>query len=425
MSVVINTNYAATVASNNLAASSQLLQKSLNRLSSGSKIVNPADDAGGLAVSMKLSATAKRQGAVNYNIGNAVSMLQTQDGVLKVTGAILNRISELKTLNGDITKSSSDRANYQTEFSALQAQLTANGTEAFNGVALFGTVDRSVATTEDGSSSMVTLEAVDLLGVGLGMVASQWSASAPAVDMNYIISAGGAYVSSGESTIGFHNTSAATYSSVSSVTPGFTLTFDTNTNGNTGYSGMTVSAGGNSLNLTPLLGAGGADHHVVISDNGTNTTVTVDGTLASTVASIATSGGAPLTFSNDGSYGGSADFHIAHLSLAGGSGSSSNVAAVVAASDLGAINLSTITAAIKDVATFRAENGATQSRFGYASELLAVNKANLEAATSRIVDVDVAEESTSLARYNILVQAGTAMLSQANQSNQIALKLLG
>ena len=82
MSVVLNTNQTATMASNNLATSSAMLQKSLNRLSSGSKIVNPSDDAGGLAVSMKLSATSKRQGAVNNNIGNAVSMLQTQDGAL-------------------------------------------------------------------------------------------------------------------------------------------------------------------------------------------------------------------------------------------------------------------------------------------------------------------------------------------------------
>ena len=75
MSVVINTNFAATVASNNLAASNESLQKSLNRLSSGSKIVNPADDAGGLAVSMKLSAAAKRSGATITNIANSVSFL--------------------------------------------------------------------------------------------------------------------------------------------------------------------------------------------------------------------------------------------------------------------------------------------------------------------------------------------------------------
>ena len=138
MSVVINTNYAATVASDNLATSNSMLQKSLNRLSSGSKIVSPADDAGGLAVSMKLSAAAVRQGAVAINIGNAVSLLQSQDGALKVTGQVLQRISELRVLNDDVTKSTSDKANYNAEFTALQAQLTANANETFNGVSLFG-----------------------------------------------------------------------------------------------------------------------------------------------------------------------------------------------------------------------------------------------------------------------------------------------
>src|SRR5690606_5857320 len=102
MSVVINTNYSATVASNNLAASNTMLQRSLNRLSSGSKIVNPSADAGGLAVSMKLSAAARRQGAVQTNISNAVSLLQTQDGALKVSARILERISELKVLYSDV-----------------------------------------------------------------------------------------------------------------------------------------------------------------------------------------------------------------------------------------------------------------------------------------------------------------------------------
>ena len=92
---------------------------------------------------------------------------------------------------------------------------------------------------------------------------------------------------------------------------------------------------------------------------------------------------------------------------------------------LASINLSDITDAIQNVATFRASNGAEQSRLGFASEVLTVNKANLESANSRIIDVDVAEESTRLARWNVLVQAGTAMLSQANQSAQVALKLLG
>ena len=267
MSVVINTNQAATVASNNLASSNAMLQKSLNRLSSGTKIVNPSDDAGGLAVSMKLSAAARRQGAVANNIGNAVSLLQTQDGALKVSGKVLERMSELKTLYTDITKGSSDLANYSTEFTALAAQLTANASETFNGVALFGSsAIGSVGVTESGGTT-VSIAARDL------------------------------------------------------------------TSSTSGVGVLTA------------------------------------GTLAS-------------------------------------------------------VSVTNITDAIANVATMRANNGSEQSRLGFAAELITVNKANLEAANSRIVDVDVASESTQLARWNILTQAGTSMLSQANQSAQMALRLL-
>jgi flagellin len=270
MAVVINTNYAATVASNNLAVSNAMLQRSLNRLSSGSKIVNPSDDAGGLAVSMKLSAAARRQGATASNLGNSVSFLQTQDGALKVAAKVLDRISELKTLYADPTKSTSDLANYDSEFNELQTQLSDIGGEEFNSVGLFGSTDLSVSVTEDGSTT-VSIKGRDLT----------------------------------DSTSG--------------------------------------------------VGA--------ITDTG--------------VTSLAD------------------------------------------------IDLSDITTAIENVATFRAENGAEQSHLNFASELLTVNKANLEAAASRIMDVDVADESTQLARWNILVQSGTAMLAQANQSAQSALRLIG
>lgn len=271
MSVIINNNFAATMAANNLAASNDMLQKSLNRLSSGSKIVSPADDAGGLAVSMKLSAAATREGAVSQNIGNSVSFLQTQDGVLSVAGKVLDRMGELKTLYNDPTKNSDDQANYDSEFNELQNQLTALVNEKFNGVSLFGSNALTVSTTEDGSTtSAVTIAGRDLTSTATG--------------------------------VGVLTSSAVT--------------------------------------------------------------------------------------------------------------------------DLGDLNLTDVTDAIQHVATFRAQNGAEQSRLGFASDLLTVNKANLEAASSRITDVDVAQESTQLAKYNVLVQSGTAMLAQANQSASIALKLL-
>lgn len=269
MSVVINTNSAATVASNNLAAANSMLQKSLNRLSSGSKIVNPSDDAGGLAVSLKLSAAAKRSGAANINIGNSMSFLQTQDGALKVTGKVLERIGELKTLHSDPTKSATDKANYDTEFTQLKAQLTSLAAEKFNTIDLFSTSALTTQVSEDGAQT-VSISAKDIDAAG--------------TDLNTVMNAAGL--------------------------------------------------------------------------------------------------------------------------------------------DDAAVTLTDIRNAIEEVATFRAANGAEQSRFGFAAEVLTTNKANLEAAASRITDVDVAEESTQLARWNTLVQAGTAMLAQANQSSQSVMRLL-
>ncbi len=273
MAVVINTNYAATVASNNLAASNKSLQRSLNRLSSGTKIVDPSDDAGGLAVSMKLAAASKRQGAVANNVGNAVSFLQTQDGALKVAGKILDRMSELKTLYEDATKNSSDQANYDTEFKALSKQLDSITSEKFNGISLFSTTGKTIYATED----LSTGTSVTLAGRELGSTST----------------------------------------------------------------GVGTLSSGGAVSMTTA-------------------TVTLD----------------------------------------------------------------VIKTAIENVATMRANNGAEQSRLGFAGELLTVNKANLEAANSRITDVDVAQESTQLARWNILVQSGTAMLAQANGSSSTALRLL-
>jgi len=98
-----------------------------------------------------------------------------------------------------------------------------------------------------------------------------------------------------------------------------------------------------------------------------------------------------------------------------------------AVSELGVVtgvNISLVTQAIQDLATLMATNGAQSSRLQFALDSLNVNKVNLEAANSRIYDVDVAAETTKLARANILVQSGASMLTQANAASQIALKLL-
>jgi flagellin len=86
--------------------------------------------------------------------------------------------------------------------------------------------------------------------------------------------------------------------------------------------------------------------------------------------------------------------------------------------------ITAVNEAIQAIATLRAKNGAEQSRLGFAADVLAINKTNLESAASRITEVDIAEESAKLARFTILQQAGTAMLAQANQSSSSLLRLL-
>jgi flagellin-like hook-associated protein FlgL len=156
--ISINVNSAASGAGLNLGKSNEALQKSLSRLSSGRRIVNSSDDAGGLAVSMKMAAAQKRTEATAINLRNIQSYLDTQDGAFKVADKVLSRMSELTTLARDVTKNSGDVENYDKEFQNLQLQLISLGTEKFNGVALFDTSSIAgsaftVPTSEDGSQS--------------------------------------------------------------------------------------------------------------------------------------------------------------------------------------------------------------------------------------------------------------------------------
>lgn len=288
---VINTNIQAIAAARSLNQSQEMLGRSLTRLSSGSKIVNPSDDAAGLAVSEKLDAQNKRVQAASTNVQNAISYIQTADGFMSGMTKILSRMSELAILGKDVTKNSTDIALYQQEFSALQDQLrdTIGGSTAeiggtadittplgaFNGISLFGsTTTPLTVTVGQAVGQTMTIKQTDLRQGSLLDLVKQDSS--------------GAYTSS--------------------------LT----------DSGITAS----------------------------------------------------------------------------------------------------ITSAIQQVATERASLGASQSRLELASTTLSVETENLASAISRIRDVDVASESTSYARYNILVQSGTAMLAQANQSPNSVLKLL-
>ncbi len=312
MPLNINTNAAASSASYHLSKNNAALQKSLTRLSSGSRITQPADDAGGLAVSMKLSGTINRLSGVEKNIDNAISFLQVQDGILDSAGKILDRMAELKALSQDVLKNASDIANYNSEFQNLQVQLHQMSQTTFNGVSLAGAGTTAIFGGDDSEDVTVSI---------------------------------------------------------------FTSA--------TGESGSKVS-----INKTMLLSA-----------------LTID-------ASDLTS----ASFTNAGKNNGAA---------AGTGGIFSFAADTVAGTmTLDKVSVAVFTQALQNVATLRAENGGSVSRLQFSKESAAAQKTNLEAANGRIMDVDIASESTRLAKYNILVQASASMLSQANATSNVAMMLL-
>ena len=154
--ITLNTNTVAAKAALDMSKNTTLLTKSLQRLSSGSRIADPSDDAGGMAVSMRLNAQINRtQGAIN-NVNNAISFMQVQDGALATVGSIVDRMSELRALADDVTKNTSDIANYNTEFQQLRNQLSNIATEQFNGISLFnaGNGDGTFGTTLPSGSQL-------------------------------------------------------------------------------------------------------------------------------------------------------------------------------------------------------------------------------------------------------------------------------
>jgi len=158
MGISINTNVAASRAGMYLKSNHANLQKSLDRLSSGRRITEPADDAGGLAVSMKLEHTGKVLQGVSNNISNGISMLQVQDGALKSVADIVSRIGELEAMYKDPTKSTSDKAAYDAEFGDLKAQISAIGANTkFNDINVFeGTSNDTRKLSLDENLSITT-----------------------------------------------------------------------------------------------------------------------------------------------------------------------------------------------------------------------------------------------------------------------------
>ena len=309
MPLTINTNSSAASANMHLTKNNEMLRRSINRLSSGSRIVQPVDDAGGLAVSMKLESSITRLAGAQSNVQNAISFLEVQDGVMEAAGKILNRMIELKGLSQDVMKNSSDVENYNREFQDLQMQIYDMSNVQFNGVSLFA-----------------------------------------------ISSNGGA---------------AATFGSLSTDN---TMSIYTSAEGSSG----------------PIVSIGKAMLLSALTINEANLNIA-------------------QTFQSEDSDNDISSFAVENVSDA---------------IDLSDVSVGVFTKALENIATLRAENGASMSRLRFASDNISTTKTNMEAANGRIIDVDVAAESTRLAKYNVLVQASASMLAQANTNGDIAMMLI-
>ena len=167
MSITISSNQAASYTALHMKRANSMLTKSLQRLSSGKRIVSPADDAGGLAVGMKLQSSLKRAAASRMNTQNGTSFLQMQDSVMKVAGEILDRMAELKSFFNDVSKGPDDRQTYNHEFTELQKELNSLKSQKFNGVSLFATREPDsnplkIITSDDGLGEHIELRRTGL-----------------------------------------------------------------------------------------------------------------------------------------------------------------------------------------------------------------------------------------------------------------------
>ncbi len=325
MPLVVNSNASATTASLNLSRANDSLRKSLGRLSSGNRINNPGDDAGGLSVAYNLNSQANRTSAIIQNTQNSLSYLQVQDSGLQTVGKIVNRMAELRVMAQDITKNTQDVENYSKEFVELQSQLNQVSKEKFNGISLFAT---------SGASASGTLI-------------------------------------SGTSSYNDGSGTAKTYNT-------FGRTLMTHSSGDSAAGSVSI----NVVNFQFMLSIGNLS-----------------------------SGAAVGTAIDLGNINGG--------NLGTGIGSDGYI------SDITQVAVSQFTSIIEKVADMRAENGAEQNRITHTMDLLQTNLTNIEAAHGRIMDTDIALESTRFARHNILVQASAAMTAQANQLTNVALQLLG
>ena len=415
MALRINTNVASIMAQRQLAIQSGSLSKSLERLSSGMRINKAADDAAGLAISETLKAQITGMYQANANSQDAINLIQTGEGGLNETTNILQRMRELSVQAANDTYTQADRSKIQEEVGQLKEELTRiASTTQYNGRNLLdgsvgqsaAQIDASVSIKQNSRVGGPNAANVPQFGDMIASVSlNNFSTVATDVAMEVKIVA--------TATAGIYNMEIR-------GSDGSTTTYNDVTNAVTGL----FFGGGQTKTFTLNSGAsvqitfGNMAPQTV--DIGDVATLQVQGLQASVTTDQA------LTFQIGQNEGQIVKFGMAdmtakalHLEVGTVLGTTDADSRTQSQNMIGVID-----EALRKVNVQRARMGAMQNRFEHSIANLNVAAENLAASNSRIRDTDVAFESAQLTRSQILVQAGTAMLSQANATSQNALSLL-
>ncbi len=380
MGLRIQNNIAALNVHKNLVIADRGLSRSLERLSSGFRINKASDDSAGLAISMRFRAQIKSLAQGASNASQATSLLQVAEGATDQITNMLQRMKELATQAASDNTQTADRTKINNEITALESEI-----------------DRIVNSTKYSGST--------LIDGSFGSTA---------------VSAAGALVSGNDiSTVDVSSaTSASSYSVTIATSAGTkTMTIELGTT----TQAIAISNGSIAAGDTNVLDFSALGIKVTVNSN-------YDDTAANGAAATATTTTTATTATFQLGFEDNSDnrisFGLTDLNLAVlAAGSSADITVTTLAGAQSA--LTTIDNAIDTVATARATIGSVQNRMGFAGANIATSIENLTAAESVIRDADLAFETVAFTKNQILLQAGVAMLAQANAAPQAVLSLLG
>ena len=403
----INTNTAASLAANSLTKNDRLMNDAMERLSTGKRINNAGDDAAGLAITSRMTTHIDGLEQAARNANDAIGMIQVADGALSEMTGILQRMREISVQASSATYTTNDISMIAAEFNQLRDEV-ANivSYTTWNGTALMdGAVNASNTTTKAVDDLVLVVGTITGLTEATDTIVLTDSDGTTATLTNDLVAAV-------DGTTGFGDASLLNIAAAMNTLIGNTANFD----------GMDVAVGGNGLTFTQDAAGTGT----IVSVN--KLTSGVDQGALGAVTNTTPDGSDTVSFQigTNAAQALIVDFGDLKMTSATGNDLGVNFTTTLTITSNTDANtaMGYVDTAIDAINTRRANLGAAISRLEHTVDNLENNAVNHAASRSRILDADYATETTELARTQIIQQAGTAMLAQANEKNQGVLKLL-